>query len=156
VGVRDAQPNAGEPAGAQAAEELPPERLGLGLAHVQADNLTAAALVDPVGDHQGLVADPTRLTDPFHLGVQPQVRVAALQRPLPEHRDLLVQPAAQPGHPILGHAGDAELLDQPVHPPGRDAVDVGLLDHRDQGLLDPAARLQERREGAAGPQPGDA
>jgi transposase len=126
---------------------------GLGLPNVQADDLTAAALMDPVGDHQRLVAHPTRLADPLHLGVQPQVRVAALKRVLPEHPHLLIQAAAQPRHLVLGHAGDAELLHQPVHPPGRDAVDVGLLHHRDQRLLGPPAWLQEAWEVAAGPQP---
>jgi hypothetical protein len=46
-----------------------PERLGLGLADVQADHLTAAGLMDAVGDHQRLVAHPARLADPLHLGV---------------------------------------------------------------------------------------
>jgi hypothetical protein len=111
--------------------------------NVQADDLTAAALVDAVGDHQRLVPDSAGFADPFHLGVQPQVRVAALQRPLTEHPHLLIQAAAQPGHLVLGHAGDAELLDQPVHPPGRHPVDVGLLHDRDQGLLGPPTRLQK-------------
>jgi hypothetical protein len=62
VGVGDAQPHALESEGAQAAKELPPERLGLGLAHVQADDLTAAAVVDPVGDRKRLVPHPTVLT----------------------------------------------------------------------------------------------
>jgi hypothetical protein len=35
------------PAGAQATQELAPERLGLGLADVDPDDLAAAALVDP-------------------------------------------------------------------------------------------------------------
>jgi hypothetical protein len=156
VGVRDAQAHTLESAGAQATEELPPERLGLGRTHVQADDLTAAALVDPVGDHQRLVPDPAGLADPFHLGVQPQIRIAALQWPLPEHPHLLVQAPAQPRHLVLAHPGDAELLDQPIHPPGADPVDIGLLHHRDQRLLGPPARLQERREIAAGPQLGDA
>ena len=84
VGVRDAQPHAREPAGAKAAQELTPERTGLGLADVDPDDLTAATLVDAVGDDQRLVADPTRFADPFDLGVQPQVRISAFQRPLPE------------------------------------------------------------------------
>ena len=37
------------PTGAQPAQELPQERLGLGLTDVQADDLTAAALVDAEG-----------------------------------------------------------------------------------------------------------
>ena len=47
-----------------------------------------------VNDHQRLVAHPARLTNPLHLGVQPQVRVGTLQRPLAEDADLLVQAAA--------------------------------------------------------------
>jgi hypothetical protein len=96
VGVGDAQPHPLQAPGPQAAEELPPEALGLGLAEVQADDLTAAAVVDAVRDHQRLVPDPTRLTHALDLGVQPQIRVGALQGPLPEHPDLLVQATAQP------------------------------------------------------------
>jgi hypothetical protein len=110
VGIGDTQPHAHQSTGAQAAQELPPERLGLGFTHIQADDLAAAALVDPVGDHQRLVAHPAGLADPFHLGVQPQVRIATLQWPLPERPHLLVQPPAQPRHLVLGHPGDAELL----------------------------------------------
>jgi hypothetical protein len=155
VGVGDAQPDPGQPAGAQAAQELAPERAGLGLADVQADDLAAAGLVHAIGDHQRLLAHPAGLADAFDLGVHPQVRIPALQRPFPERSDLLVQAAAQPGDLILAHAGDAQLLDQPVHPPGAHAVDVGLLDHGDQRLLGAPARLQERRKVAAGAQPRD-
>ena len=143
VGIGDARAHTLESAGTQAAQELAPERLGLGLPDVQADDLTAAALVDPVGDHQRLVPDPAGLADPFHLGVQPQIQVAALQRPLPERLHLLVQAAAQPRHLVLGHAGDAQLLDQPIHPPGRHPIDIGLLHHRDQRLLGPPARSRK-------------
>jgi hypothetical protein len=48
-----------------------------------------------------------------------------------------------------------QLLDQPVDLAGGDAVDIGLLDDGDQGLLGPPARRQEGREVAAGAQPGD-
>jgi hypothetical protein len=77
------------------------------------------------------------------------------QRPLAEHPDLLVQPLAQPGDLVLGQPGDAQLLHQPIHPPGADAADPGLLDDRDQGLLGPPARFQEAREVGALAQPGD-
>jgi hypothetical protein len=53
-----------QPTGARPAQELPQERLGLGLTDVQADDLTAAALVDAVGDHQRLVPDPAGLAAP--------------------------------------------------------------------------------------------
>jgi hypothetical protein len=89
------------------------------------------------------------------LGVQPQVRIPALKRPLAEDPDLLVQAAAQPGDLVLAQVVQAHLLDQPVDLAGRDAVDVGLLDDRDQGLLGPPAWLEERREVAASAQLGD-
>jgi hypothetical protein len=155
VGIGDAQPDPGQPAGAQATQELPPERLGLGLAHVGPQHLTAAALVHAVGDHQRLVAHPTGFADPFDLGVQPQIRIPALQRSLREALDLLVQPAAQPRDLVLAHPGHPELLDQPIHPPGADPVDIGLLDDRDQRLLGAPAWLQKRRKVRALAQPGD-
>ena len=143
VGVGDASLTPSRPRARKRPQELAPERLGLGLAHVQADDLAAAGLVHAVGDHQRLVAHPARLADPLDLGVQPQVRVGALQGPLAEDPDLLVQAAAQPGDLVLAQVVQAHLLHQPVDLAGRDAVDVGLLDHRDQGLLGPPARLQE-------------
>ena len=50
VGVGDGQLHAGQAAGDQAAQELAPERLGLGLADVEADHLAPAGLVHAVGD----------------------------------------------------------------------------------------------------------
>jgi hypothetical protein len=94
VGVGDDQLHPLQPASPQRPQEATPERLGLGLPNVQADNLPAAGLRHAVGDHQGLVADPARLPDPLHLGVQPQIRIGTGQGPLPEHADLLVQAAA--------------------------------------------------------------
>jgi hypothetical protein len=140
VGVGDDQLDPGQAAADQAAQELPPERLGLGRAHLQADDLPLPAGVDPVGDHQSMVLDPPAGPDLLHLGVQPQIRVGARQGPLPEHGDLLVQPSAEPRHLVLGHSGQPERLHQPVHLTGGHAIDVGLLDHRDQRLLAAAAR----------------
>jgi hypothetical protein len=139
----------------QALQERPPEALGLGLADVQTDDLAPAGLVHAVGDHQGLVAYPAWLADPLHLGVQPQIRVGTSQRPLIEDGDLLIQAAAQPGDLVLGHPAQAQLFDQPVDLAGRHPIDKGLLDHRDQNLFGPPARLQEAREIRPGPQLGD-
>jgi hypothetical protein len=143
VGVGDHQLHPSQAAADQAAQELAPERLGLGRSHVQADHLALAGLVDPVGDHQGPVLDPTAGPDLLHLGVQPQVWIGAVQGPLPEGGDLLVQAATQPGDGVLGHPGQPQGLHQPIHLAGGDAVDVGLLPHRDQGLLRAPPRLQE-------------
>jgi hypothetical protein len=155
VGVGDHQLHPGQAAADQAAQELPPERLGLGCAHIQADDLPLPAGVHPVGDHQGMVLHPAAGADLLNLGVQPQVRVGALQGPLPERRHLLVQAAAQPRDGVLGHPSQPKRLHQPVHLAGRHPVHMGLLHHRHQRLLTAATRLQERGEVAAGPQPGN-
>src|SRR3712207_2580781 len=53
-----------------------------GFADVEADDLAAAGLVHGVGDHQALLAHPAALADALDLAVQPDVRVAALERAL--------------------------------------------------------------------------
>jgi hypothetical protein len=58
VGVGDAQLDAVQATSPQRAQKLAPERLGLGLADVQAEHLPAAGLLHAVGDHQRLVAHP--------------------------------------------------------------------------------------------------
>src|SRR5215211_5269868 len=71
--------------------------------------------------------------------------------------------ALGPGRPGRGTAGRpgpwscpaGELGNQPVDLAGGDAVDVALLDDRDQRLLGPPAGLQERGEVAARAQLGD-
>ena len=66
----------------QSAEEAAPERLGLALADVEPDHLAVAGLVHGVGEHQRLPDDAATVADLLDLGVKPQVRVAALERPL--------------------------------------------------------------------------
>jgi hypothetical protein len=100
-------------------------------------------------------ARPGRRRGPSRPCVQPQVRVGALQRPLPERGDLLVQATAQPRDLILGHPGQPQRLHQPVDLAGRHPVDIRLLDDGDQRLLTAAAGLQEAGEVAALPQLGD-
>ena len=80
------------------------------------------------------------------LGIKPQIWVGALQRPLPERLDLLIQRPAQRAHPVLGHPVDPQLLHEPVDLPGRDAVHVRLQHDRDDRLLRTPPRLQKARE----------
>ena len=124
------------------AQELAPERLGLRLADVEADDLAAAGLVHGVRDHDALARDAAAVADLLDLGVDEQIRVAALQRPLAERLDLLIE---QPGDPADLALGDPqpEALDELIDPARRDAADIRLLHHADQRLLGALARLQE-------------
>jgi hypothetical protein len=138
----------------QAAQERGPERLGLGLADVDAQDLAAAGLVHAVRDHQRLVDHPAAVADLLHLGVEKDIRVAALQRARPERVDVLIQRPADAAD-LAATDPQAEALHELIDPPGRDAAHVGLLDHRQQRLLRAPPRLQKAREVAALAQLGD-
>src|SRR4051794_14959482 len=82
----------------QAAQELAPERLSLGLADVEADDLAPPGLMHGVRDHDALARHPAAVADLLDLGVDEQIRVAALQRPLPERLHLLIEQPGDPAH----------------------------------------------------------
>ena len=85
----------------------------------------------------------------LHIGrVQPDVGPVALERPVQEGR-IFVDLAAQPETWLFEMPVIAHRLDQVVDRAGRDALDVGFLDHRRQRLLRHPARLQKAREVAA-------
>jgi hypothetical protein len=96
VGVADGELDADQPARDEATEEVAPERLRFGLADVEADDLPAAGLVHGVGDHDALALHAAAVSDLLDLGVDEQIRVAALQRPLTERGDLLVEQHGDP------------------------------------------------------------
>src|SRR3954453_1461588 len=148
VRVGDGELDADQAARDERAQELAPERLGLGLTDVQADDLASAGLVDGVRDHDRLARDAAAVADLLDLGVDEQIRVAALQRPLPERLDLLVEQPRDPTDLALADA-QPETLDELIDPPRRHAADIGLLDDRAERLLGALARLQEAREVAA-------
>jgi hypothetical protein len=106
-----------------------------------------------VGDDDALRHDPAAVPDLLDLGVDKQVRVAALERPLAEGLDLVVEQAAD-ARDLGARAPEPERLDQLVDPPGRDAADIGRLDDRHERLLRALARPQEAREVAALPELG--
>ena len=62
-----------------------------------AEDLAPAGLVHAVRDHQRLVDHAAAVADLLDLGVEEQVRVAALQRPRPERLDVLIQRRADRG-----------------------------------------------------------
>ena len=121
------------------------------------EDLTAAVGGDTGGDHHRLGDHPP--VDPGLAvgGVEEDVGVGDLgQRPVPERPDLLVEVRADPRDLGLADPGvGAQGLDQVVDLPGRDPVQVGLHDHREQRLVDPPPALQQGREERPGPQLGD-
>ena len=153
--IGHAQAHPGEAALAQGAQEQHPEGLGLDLTDIQADHLPATGLMDRVRDHQRLRVHMATVADLDDLRVQPQIRMRALQRPLAERLDLIVQRPAHRADAVLAHAMDAELLDEPVDLARRHAVDVGLHHDRHDRLLTTPPRLKKRREVRARPLLGD-
>ncbi len=75
------------------AQKLGPERAGLDLPDIQADHLLDPALMDRVGDDDRVRHHPAMVSDLHVLSVQPQIPIGALQRPLAEQLDLLIQAA---------------------------------------------------------------
>jgi len=102
--------------------------------------------VDRIGDHQRLGAHVRARAHLDVLGVEPQIRIAAFQRALAEDRDMLIQCLAERAHAVLGHAGDAKLLDQAIDLARGDPVDIGLEHDGHDRLLASPARLEEGRE----------
>src|SRR6266436_3142044 len=68
---------------------------------------------------QGLSPRPNQQRLVAHLRVDEQIRVAALQRPLPKRSDLLVEQPRDPRHLRLADA-QPEALDELIDAPGRD------------------------------------
>jgi hypothetical protein len=96
VRVGHDQLHAAETALDQAAEEAAPERLRLALADVEADHLSVAGLMHGVGEYERFRHHPAAVPDLLDLRIQPQIGVAALERPVAEGLDLLVQAGADP------------------------------------------------------------
>jgi hypothetical protein len=94
VGVRDDELDTGQAARDERPEELAPERLGLGLADVEAEDLPATRLMDGVSDDDALRHDAAAVPDLLDLGVKEEIREAALQGALAEGLDLLVEQRA--------------------------------------------------------------
>ena len=129
------QLDAAQAAPGELAQEGRPEGLGLGRPDVHAEHLAPAVAVDADGDDHRDGDDAAGLAD-LHVGrVDPEIGPVALDRPVEEGLHPLVDLLAQPADLALGDAAHAHGLDQIVDRAGRDALDVGLLDHRGERLL---------------------
>jgi hypothetical protein len=155
VRVRGDQADAAEAAADQLTQEGPPELQVLGRTHVQAEHLAFPAAPDAGRDEHRHRDHAPVLPDLLEGGIQHQVGVLAVEGPAPKGVDLGVQLLADPAHLVLRDALDAERLGKGVDVAGAEAVDVGLLDHREQRLLMTPAGFQQAWEVAARPQLGD-
>ena len=121
-----------------------------------AEHLAPAVRVDvDRDDHRD--RDDAMVAAHLHVGgVEPDIRPVALQRPVEERFDLVVDLLAQPADLALRNARSAHGLDEVVDRAGRDALHVGFLDHGAQRLLRHPPRLEEARKVRALAQLGDA
>ena len=159
VGIADHQLDATQATLLQVGDELRPEGLALAVAHLEAQQLPAAVLVDAHGDDDSAGADLLSLAEAALevSGIEVDVGVAAaLQRSAQEGLHLLVDLLTDAAHLRLGDAAlGTERRHQRIDLAGRDPTDVGLHDHRVQRLVHPAAGFEDRGEEAAGAQFGD-
>src|SRR5947209_10151249 len=145
VGITGDQLHALEAACDQAAQERVPERTVFARADVEAEHLALAILIDAHSDHHGHADHAVLLAHFDERGVQLNVRVAAVELAGAEAFHFSIERLAQTADLALGNPAHAERLDQVVDTTGADAVDVGFLDHRDQGTLAAAAGLEQGR-----------
>ena len=155
VGVRDHQLDATQASLLEVGDELRPEGLRLAVAHLEAQQLPSTILVHPHGDDNSAGADLLRLAAAALEvgGIKVDVGVAAaLQRPTQKRLNLLVDLLTDATHLRLGDAAlGAQRSHQGIDLASRHPTDVGLHDHRIQGLVDPATGLEDRGDEAAGP-----
>jgi hypothetical protein len=143
--IGDDQLHSSQPAGLQRAQKRRPEGAILAVADGEAEHLTAAVAAHPGGHHHGLGDHPA--VDPgLAVGrVHEHIREAlAGQRAVPERANLMVEVGADPRDLALADAAvGTERADQVVDLAGADPVQLGLHDHREQRLVDPAAPFQQ-------------
>ena len=146
--VGDDELGPGKAAIAQVAEELGPERFGLGVTDVDAEHLSVPVDTESCCDHDCLGHDVAVLADVLVGGIEPDVdERLVIQSSGAQHGDIDVDLLADPRHRRLADTGVAtECLDEVVDLAGARAADVGGHDHRPQRLVDPAARLEQLGE----------
>lgn len=145
MSVGDDQLDAGQTAGDQRTQEGKPAGAVLAGGDVDAEDLPVSVGVTPtaISAWTLMMRPPPRTFWSAHRR-DPDERIrAGVQRPVAEGCNLLVQ---VPGHRRdlrLGQLSDAERLGELLDTAGGDAEEVGSGHHRDEGLLSPAAALQE-------------
>jgi hypothetical protein len=142
--VARGQTDTAEAAGHQRAQEGEPGGAILGGDDVEAERLAEAVPVDADRVHDADVDRASALPALDLERVEGHVRVgAAVERPGAEVLHDLIEALRPPRDLALAHPLHAELLHQLLHPPRRDAGEVGVRDHRHERLLGPPPRLQQ-------------
>ncbi len=134
MGVGDHQLDAAQPAVRERTQKVGPEWLGFRCAHLHAEHVTAAVGVGADGDYGRHRDDPADLAHLQVGGVNPQVGPVALDRALQERLHALVDLGAQARDLALGDAAHAYCLHQVIDRARRDALHVGILNHRGEHL----------------------
>ncbi len=150
--VGDHQLDAAQTAVGEASQEVGPEGLGLRRTRGDAQHLALAVVVDRDGDYHGTADDAPAFADLQIRRIEPEVGPGSLQGPGEERVHALVDLDAEAADLGLRHAARAHRLDQVVHGPGRNAVDVGFLNDGHERLLRRPPRFEEAREVRALPQ----
>ena len=130
----------------QTAQERCPEWLSFACADANAQNLANAVSIDADGNYYSDGNNAAGLPNLYVRCIDPQVRPVALDGPIQKSADAFLDLAAQSRYLALGNARHAHRLDELVHTPRRNALDVGLLHDRNESLLGGAARLEKSGE----------
>ena len=146
MSVGDDQLDPAQAAPGELPEEGGPEGLGFGGTDLEPQDFAPAVAVDADGDDDGDRDDAAGLANLHVGGVDPQIGPIPLDRAVEEGFDPPVDLFAQPRYLALGDAAHPHRLDQFVDRAGRDALDVGFLDHCGERLLGHAARFEEEGE----------
>ena len=108
MGIGDHELDAAQPPAGQLAQELRPDRLGLGGADLHAQHLAPSVAVDADGDDDGDRHDAPATTD-FQIGrVDPQIGLVAFDRPLQEGFHLAID--------LFAQTRDTWLFEMPLMP----------------------------------------
>jgi hypothetical protein len=102
------------------------------------------------------VATRAAITDLQVRRVEPEVGIRLIgERAGTERLDLGIERGTHAAHLALGHRGDAEGLDEILHPPRADPDHVRFLHHREEGAFGASPGFEQAREVAAIPDPRD-
>ena len=151
MGIGDDKGDAGEAAGDEAPQEGRPARSVLGAEDVDAEDLPVAVRVHAGGDDGRHADRPGLPRGPCGTGRRARRRCRG-----PASRGRLRNSATLASRFLASsETWDLDMPSMPmelhevVDPSGGDAFDVGLADHRDEGLLGTPAGLEERGQVAA-------